>query len=383
MKNAKYSVVIFLLITVLFSTQLVGAFELDVKSAILIEAETGQVLYEKNSEEELPPASMTKIMTLLLAMESLERDEISLDEKVVISDYASSMGGSQIYLAANDEVSVEKLLKAVTIASANDASVALGEVIGGTYSSFVDMMNEKADELEMKDTNFVNSTGLPAENHYTSARDITKMSRELVKYEKILEWGQIWTETIELPNREAMLVNTNSLINSYTGLDGIKTGHTSEAGYCLAATAKRSDIRLISVVMDTESEAERNELTSRLLNYGYNSFSQEKFMEKDEEIQEIQIPGGSERFTTGQAAEDLTVMVSRSERDEYSTEFMLNNEMEAPVEKGDVLGQFLVKKDGDTVNQIDILATEDVGRANIFVRLWRAFVNWIGSIISS
>ncbi|MFW5984992.1 MAG: D-alanyl-D-alanine carboxypeptidase family protein [Halanaerobiaceae bacterium] len=383
MKNAKYSVVIFLLITVLFSTQLVGAFELDVKSAILIEAETGQVLYEKNSEEELPPASMTKIMTLLLAMESLERDEISLDEKVVISDYASSMGGSQIYLAANDEVSVEKLLKAVTIASANDASVALGEVIGGTYSSFVDMMNEKADELEMKDTNFVNSTGLPAENHYTSARDITKMSRELVKYEKILEWGQIWTETIELPNREAMLVNTNSLINSYTGLDGIKTGHTSEAGYCLAATAKRSDIRLISVVMDTESEAERNELTNRLLNYGYNNFSQEKFMEKDEEIQEIQIPGGSERFTTGQAAEDLTVMVSRSERDEYSTEFMLNNEMEAPVEKGDVLGQFLVKKDGDTVNQIDILATEDVGRANIFVRLWRAFVNWIGSIISS
>ncbi|MFW6257132.1 MAG: D-alanyl-D-alanine carboxypeptidase family protein [Bacillota bacterium] len=383
MKNAKYSVVIFLLITVLFSTQLVGAFELDVKSAILIEAETGQVLYEKNSEEELPPASMTKIMTLLLAMESLEKDEISLDEKVVISDYASSMGGSQIYLAANDEVSVEKLLKAVTIASANDASVALGEVIGGTYSSFVDMMNEKADELEMKDTNFVNSTGLPAENHYTSARDITKMSRELVKYEKILEWGQIWTETIELPNREAMLVNTNSLINSYTGLDGIKTGHTSEAGYCLAATAKRSDIRLISVVMDTESEAERNELTNRLLNYGYNSFSQEKFIEKDEEIQEIRIPGGSERFTTGQAAEDLTVMVSRSERDEYSTEFMLNNEMEAPVEKGDVLGQFLVKKDGDTVNQIDILATEDVGRANIFVRLWRAFVNWIGSIISS
>ncbi|MFW6280333.1 MAG: D-alanyl-D-alanine carboxypeptidase family protein, partial [Halanaerobium sp.] len=229
----------------------VKAFEIEPESAILIEAETGQVLFEKNADRQLPPASLTKIMPLLIAMEEIDKGSIDLNDMVTVSRYAESMGGSQIFLAANTQVELEKLLKAVTIASGNDASVAIGEYIAGTYSNFIAMMNEKADELGMENTNFSNSTGLPDPDNYSTARDISIMARELAKYPQILEWASIWTETIQLPNREAMLVNTNGLINRYPSMDGLKTGHTQEAGFCLAATAQKGNTRLISVVMQS------------------------------------------------------------------------------------------------------------------------------------
>ena len=231
-----------IIMTVFFSFVLITpalAFDVVTDSAILLEAETGQVLFSKNADRKLPPASVTKIMTLLITMEKLEEGKISLDDQVTISRYAESMGGSQIFLAANTQVKLEKLLKAVTIASGNDASVAIGEYIAGTYSNFIAMMNDKAKELGMDSTNFANSTGLPDPNHYSTARDISIMARELVKYPQVLEWASIWTETIELPGRKAMLVNTNSLINKYPSMDGLKTGHTQEAGFCLASTAQK------------------------------------------------------------------------------------------------------------------------------------------------
>lgn len=385
MKNVRkvleVTAVLFIMTLVLVNSA--AAFELDVRSAILADAETGQILYEKNADERLPMASITKIMPMLLAMEEIEAGRLALEDEVVISNYASSMGGSQIFLAENTEVSIEKLLKAVTIASANDATVALGEAISGTYSSFVNLMNERAAELGMEDTNFINSTGLPAENHYTTARDIVKMSREVIKYDLVLEWGQIWTENIQLPGREAMLVNTNRLINSYPGMDGIKTGYTSESGYSLAATAERNDVRLISVVMKTESPEERRELTSRLLNYGYNNFSREIFLRDEEEIQNIDLPGGSERYITGRAEGTLQVAVQRSNRDKYSAEFIEKKDLSAPVKEGDIVGEYVVKESGAVINSVNIRAVQDIGRANIFVRLWRSFVAWIGSIISS
>lgn len=385
MKNVRkvleVTAVLFIMALVLVNSA--AAFELDVRSAILADAETGQILYEKNADERLPMASITKIMPMLLAMEEIEAGRLALEDEVVISNYASSMGGSQIFLAENTEVSIEKLLKAVTIASANDATVALGEAISGTYSSFVNLMNERAAELGMEDTNFINSTGLPAENHYTTARDIVKMSREVIKYDLVLEWGQIWTENIQLPGREAMLVNTNRLINSYPGMDGIKTGYTSESGYSLAATAERNDVRLISVVMKTESPEERRELTSRLLNYGYNNFSREIFLRDEEEIQNIDLPGGSERYITGRAEGTLQVAVQRSNRDKYSAEFIEKKDLSAPVKEGDIVGEYVVKESGAVINSVNIRAVQDIGRANIFVRLWRSFVAWIGSIISS
>ena len=373
----------FTLLLVVLLSAAVSAFELDVESGILIEAETGQVLYEKNADLELPPASITKIMPMLMAMENIENGQISLQDEVLISNYASSMGGSQIFLAANTAVPVEKLLKAVTIASANDASVALSEYLSGTYSSFIHEMNQRAAELGMVNTNFVNSTGLPAENHYTTARDITKMAREIVQYDLILEWGQIWDTFIQLPNREARLTNTNQLINYYPGVDGIKTGYTSEAGYCLTATARRNDYRLISVVMRTESKEERRELTTRLLNFGFNNFSREILFAEGEEIQNIEIAGAKDRHTTGVISEDLIAMIRRGEKDKFSTQFSPEENLKAPLSRGDLLGEMVVEKEGEVINSVQVVVAEDVDRANIFVRLWRSFVNWIGGLLQS
>lgn len=358
-------------------------FDLDIRAAILVEAETGQVLYEKNSAETLPPASITKIMTLLIAMEEIEKGNLSLDSEISISKYAESMGGSQIYLAAGTRIKLEDLLKAVTIASANDASVAIAEAIGGTYSNFIRLMNKRAEELGMVNTHFANSTGLPVEHgeHYTTAYDITLMSRELIKYEKVLEWASIWVDYVQLPGREAMLVNTNKMINYYPGMDGLKTGHTSEAGYCLAATAKRDNMRLISVIMGAETEKRREELTARLLDYGFNAFEKELILRKGEQVHNIEVPDGKKTVTTAEVAEDLYVVYKRGAKGTLQKEIVLREDLKAPIEKGEVLGQELIVQDGEILAQVDLVAVENIEKANIFTRIWRAFVNWVGQLL--
>lgn len=357
-------------------------FDLDVLSAILIEADTGTILYEKNADEKLPPASITKIMTMLLAMEKIEAGELALDDEIKVSERAASMGGSQIYLANGIKMNVEELLKAVTIASANDASVALAEAVGGSYGRFVSMMNERAEELGMEDSYFSNSTGLPTESdHYSTARDIAKMSRELVKYEKILDWATIWVDYVELPDREAMMANTNKLIRDYPDLDGLKTGHTEEAGYCLAATAKRDDMRLISVVLKTESEDARQKLTAQLLDYGFNRFVKREFIGDKEKIQNIEVPDGKDRYLTGETEKALEIVVERGREEEVEGTVEVNEDLSAPVEKGEIIGSYRAILDDREVNSVNILAAEDIGRANIFVRLWRSFVGWVGSIL--
>ncbi|MGM0410497.1 MAG: D-alanyl-D-alanine carboxypeptidase family protein, partial [Bacillota bacterium] len=274
MKKISTILIIVLTLTTIMSSNImaVSDFDVSVDKAILIEAETGEVLFEKNADEVVPPASITKIMTLLLAMEAIENGELNLDDEVNISKRAESMGGSQIYLPDGVTLKLEELLKAVAMASANDASVAVAEAVGGSYGNFIHMMNQKAKELEMENTKFVNSTGLPAENHYSTARDISIMARELVKHEKVLDWSSNWLEYIELPKRKAMVVNTNKLIKKYDGLDGLKTGHTQEAGFCLAGTAKNNEMRLISIVLDADTDQERERVTTNLLDYGFNNF---------------------------------------------------------------------------------------------------------------
>lgn len=357
--------------------------ELNAKSAILIETDTEQVLFEKNIDEELPPASITKIMTLLIAMEEVEDGNISLDDEITVSQNAASMGGSQIYLAANDRVPFRDLIKAVAIASANDASVAIAEAISGSYSGFISLMNERAEELGMENTNFVNSTGLPDDEHYTTAEDIVKMSKELVKYEEILEWSSIWVDYIELPDREAMVANTNKLINEYQGMDGLKTGHTSEAGYCLTATARREDTRLISVVLDSETEEDRRNDTDNLLNYGFNNFEKKLVVEEGERIDNIEIPSAKNPVITAEAAENLHAMIERGASSEIEEEIRLQQSLTAPLEEGEVIGEILVKKDDDILNSVDIVTSEDIEKANVFIRLWRRFVNWIGGWLQS
>ncbi|MFW6229568.1 MAG: D-alanyl-D-alanine carboxypeptidase family protein [Halanaerobium sp.] len=358
------------------------AFDIEPESAILMEAETGQVLFEKNADRVLPPASITKIMPLLIAMEKIEDGSISLDDQVSISRYAESMGGSQIYLASDTQVELEKLLKAVTIASGNDASVAIGEHIAGTYSNFIAMMNEKAEELGMDSTNFTNSTGLPDSDHYSTARDISIMARELAKYPQILEWASIWTETIDIPGRQAMLVNTNSLINKYPSLDGLKTGHTQEAGFCLASTAKKGDVRLIAVVLKGDTLNEREEETTRMLDYGFNAFSKRKIAAAGDEIQNIPVEESADRVTVGEVSEDLNVMVQKGKEKEISQEVEVNDSLTAPIEAGSVLGKLTVYRDEETVSSVDIVAPEEIERANIFVRLWRNAIGFAQGLFS-
>ncbi|MTI59777.1 MAG: D-alanyl-D-alanine carboxypeptidase [Firmicutes bacterium] len=379
-----YTGIILLLTFIFISTSLYAAdFEVGVESAILVDYETGQVLFEKNADEVLPPASITKIMTLLLAMEEIEKGTINLDDKISISKHAQSMGGSQIFLAADTRVEVEDLLEAVTVASANDASVAIAEAIGGTYSNFVSQMNEKATELGMVNTNFVNSTGLPTEHgeHYSTARDISIMARELIKHPQVLKWASIWHDILQLPNRKADLTNTNKLINKYPGMDGLKTGHTQEAGFCLAATAKRENMRFISVVLKAETEQEREEVTSRLLDYGFNAFIKEQVVEQGSKVQNINIADGKKTTTTAEAARDLYVVIKRGSKNTLEREIKLRDGLFAPIKKGEVLGQEAIIQDGKVLAAVDLLATEDIAKANIFVRLWRGFLNWIGSLI--
>ncbi|HHU93150.1 MAG TPA: D-alanyl-D-alanine carboxypeptidase [Halanaerobiaceae bacterium] len=358
-------------------------FDLDIRAAILVESEIGQVLYEKNSAEPLPPASITKIMTLLIAMEEVEKGNIALEDEVTISKYAESMGGSQIYLAAGTRVPFGDLLKAITIASANDASVAVAEAIAGTYSNFINIMNRRAQELGMKNTHFENSTGLPVEygEHYTTAYDIALMSRELVKYDQVLEWASIWVDYVQLPGREAMLVNTNKMINSYPGMDGLKTGHTQEAGYCLSATAERNGMRLISVVLGAETEKEREELTARLLDYGFNAFVKELMLTKGDQVHNVEVPDGKKTITTAEVAEDLYVVYKKGTKGSIKKEVVLQEDLKAPIEKGEVIGQELIVQDGEVLGQVDLLASESIEKAGFFTRLWRAFTNWLGQLI--
>jgi D-alanyl-D-alanine carboxypeptidase (penicillin-binding protein 5/6) len=374
----KKSIIAISIISILFSLVFVTpvlAFDVATDSAILLEVETGQVLFEKNADRKLPPASITKIMSLLITMEKLEEGSISLDDKVTISRYAQSMGGSQIYLKANTQVELEKLLKAVTIASGNDASVAIAEYIAGTYSNFIAMMNDKAQELGMNSTNFVNSTGLPDPNHYSTARDISIMAKELSKYPQVLEWASIWTETIQLPNRKAMLVNTNSLINKYPSMDGLKTGHTQEAGFCLASTAKKGDTRLISIVLQGETLTEREESTTRLLDYGFNAFSKRKIAAAGDQIQNIPIAESANKVAVGEVASDLYVMVQKGQEKDISQEVKVKDSLTAPIEKGGVLGELTVYNGEKIISTVDVVAAAEIERANIITRMWRKIFN--------
>src|SRR5690625_2174833 len=257
----------------------------DATSAILIEQNTGQVLFNKNEHEQLPPASLTKIMTLLLVMESLDQGTLSLDEKIRVSERASSMGGSQVFLETNEEMSVEDLIKAVAIASGNDASVALAERIAGSEAAFVQQMNEKAKELDLQNTHFVNSSCLPVDNHYSSAYDMATISQELVAYEPITDYASIYEDYLRKgAENEFWLVNTNKLVRFYPGVDGLKTGYTQEAKYCLAATAKRDDMRIISVVMGSDTVKKRNAQISNMLDYAFNHYYVENLVEKGNRI---------------------------------------------------------------------------------------------------
>jgi len=337
--------------------------ELGIKaeSAILIEADTGIVLYEQNADEALPPASVTKIMSLLLIMEGLDDGRISLDDKVSVSEYAGSMGGSQIFLEPGEEMPLNDMLKAIVVSSANDATVAVVEHLMGSIDAFVVKMNERAKELGMENTVFKNTTGLDEDGHVISARDISIMSRELIKHKKIFDYTTIWMDTVR--NGEFGLSNTNKLIRFYSGANGLKTGSTSIAKYCLSASAERNDMQLIAVIMAAPTSDERFAGAKKLLDYGFATYSVYKIPQ--EIFEPVKVTGGV-NMTVNATHETESFLINKGKEKNIEKQIQLSESVAAPIEKGDKIGIINYMIDGKTVKSINITAAESIKRISFW-----------------
>lgn len=349
-----------------------------VASAVLIEQDTGEVLYEKNSHASLPPASMTKIMTLLLIMEQIESGKLSLDEKVRTSEYAASMGGSQIFLEVGEEMTVDELLRGIAMASANDASMALAERIAGTEEAFVEMMNKKVEELGLKDTKFQNPTGLPAKDHYSSAYDMAMMSQELLKHSLITKYTSTYEDYLrQNTDKPFWLVNTNKLVKFYPGVDGLKTGYTSEAKYCLTATAKKNDMRVIGVIMGATTPKERNAQMTKLLDFAFNSYETAQIYEKGQTIEAVKISKGAKEKLGLVVEQNVSVLLKKGEKASNITKkIKIDKTVKAPVKKGQQLGTLILKDGTKTLSETPLLAKEDIKTASF----WKIFKQTFKSI---
>ena len=346
-----------------------NSLEISAKSAILMDAETGMVLYSKNSTEALPPASVTKIMTLLLVAEAIRDGNIALSDKVYVSANAASMGGSQIFIKEGEEFTVEELLKSTVIASANDAAVALAELIGGTEEAFVDRMNERAKELGMNNTHFENATGLDdtVSHHLTSAYDIALMSRELIKHEVVTNYSDVWQDSIR--NGEFVLTNTNRLVRYYDGCTGLKTGSTDKAGFCVSATAKRDGMHLIAVVMGSETRDERNEAARAMLDYGFSNYA--LFTEPESELENVDVLRGVLDNVTVSSSQ-FAKLVNKSDKKRIEKEYSIPEALTAPLKSGDVVGSVIYKLDGEEIGKSDVFVKDDVSEitvADLFLRI--------------
>ena len=337
------------------------------KSAILIEVSTGEILYQKNANERLAPASMTKIMSLILIMENIANGNLKWNDIVVVSKNASSMGGSQIFLETNEMMTVEDLVKGICIASGNDATVALAEKIAGTEKAFVKLMNDKVKSLGLKNTNFVNATGLDAEGHYSSAYDMSVMARELVRHEKILEFSSIYEDYLRKNTaKKFWLVNTNKLVKFYSYIDGLKTGYTGNAGYCLTATGLKNDMRLISVVMGEENIDNRTTDTLAMLDYGFNMYSINKIVSKNKSLGNVRVNLGNIENVDIMVENDITILNNNQKGNKNITYEINTDNINAPVKKGDVVGKIDVYEDGRYLYSRDITVMNDIEKANIF-----------------
>lgn len=341
-------------------------------SAIIIEASTGTVIYNKNEHEKLAPASMTKMMGLLLIMEQIEKGNLKWDEKVTASANASSMGGSQIFLETGEQMTVEELVKGISIASGNDAMVAMAERIAGTEEAFVELMNKKASELGLKNTNFKNCTGLDVENHYSSANDMALIAKELVKYDKILEFSGTYEDYIrEGTDKSFWLVNTNKLVRFYQGVDGLKTGYTTTAGYCLTATAKKDGMRIITVVMNEPDSATRNSETTAMLDYGFNMYGMEQLLNKDNVLGKIKVDLGEKEYVEVVPKEEVNILNNKNSNKRNVTYKVELNDVKAPIAVGDKVGKINVIESNKTIMTVDVTVKEDIDKANIFISYLR------------
>ncbi len=351
-----------------------GAPTVNCKSAILMEAGTGTILYTKNAYEALPPASVTKVMTLLLVMEAIDQNRISLTDTVTVSANAASMGGSQVYLKEGEQMSLEDMLKSVVIASANDAAVALAEYLCGSVDAFVSKMNQRAEQLGMKNTHFENVTGLDdtAQNHLTSAHDIAVMSRELIRHKTILQYSSIWMDTIR--NGEFGLTNTNRLVRFYNGCTGLKTGSTEKAGFCVSATAERDGMSLICVIMGAETRDIRNANATALLDWGFANYA--LYKAPAEEMPPVYVIGGNVS-TCHTISSDFLCVLPKSELAAMERVVELPEKINAPVSRGDTVGHVVFKVGDRIVGEGSIVSLDNISKMNFFEILSHSFARFL------
>ena len=349
-----------------------GAPAVEAQAAVLMEQETGQVLFEQNAHDKLEPASVTKVMTLLLVMEALDAGRLTLDELVTVSANAAGMGGSQVYLKENEQMTVDELIKAVAVVSGNDAAVALAERLAGSEAAFVERMNQRAAELGMADTHFVNCTGLPATGHLTSAYDIAVMSRALMRHPDIRNYTTIWMDSIR--GGQFQLSNTNRLVRFYEGCTGLKTGSTDTAGYCLSATAERDGMSLIAVVLKADTSDRRFETARSLLDFGFANYTLLD-IQPGQALPPVTVLLGEQSQVQPQLSGSPRILVERDQVDSVTTQVRLASDVEAPVEPGQTLGELVVLVDGQEQQSLPLTARQGVARLSVggvFSRFLRA-----------
>ncbi|MCB2297037.1 D-alanyl-D-alanine carboxypeptidase family protein [Clostridium tagluense] len=338
----------------------------EAKSALLMEPSSGKIIYEKNSHEKFAPASVTKIMTMLLAMEAVDSGKIKLQDKITISENSKKMGGSSMILDTGEIRTVEEILKGIAIASGNDAAVAMAEYLGGSESAFVSMMNEKAKSLNMKDTAFKNCTGLSADGHFTSAFDISIMSRELLKHPKILKYSSTYMETITEGRKTPIgLVNHNKLVRFFKGCDGLKTGFTSEAKYCISATALQNNVRMLAIIMGAPTFKIRNSDASMLMNYGFSKFETKKIIAKDEELQKIPLNKKGDKFIIAKAQENFLITIERGKKNEITKKLVLDEGL-TEYKKDVAIGVCEIYVDNELCGKIIICSDRDIKKSRVW-----------------
>lgn len=347
------------------------------KSALLIDYNSNEVLYEKDSNAKLPIASMVKLMTILLTCESIERNELSVDELVQTSENASGMGGSQVFIDPFVSYKAGQLLKSVVLSSANDSSVALAEHLAGSESVFVDKMNKRAKELGMTNTLYANCTGLPAPEQYSCANDCAIVLKELTKHEIYHQYSSIWMEDFVHPSgRKTEMVNTNKLIRYYQGCDGGKTGSTSEAGYCLSATAQKGGMRIIAVVIGAKTGQDRFKEVTSLFNYGFANFENKTILDCSNAVINIDVDKAKTKQTAIFAERSAYGLCKKGENNEYQTDIQLNQDIVAPIKSGEVVGKLIITKNGKVIDEINLIVKEDIEKITLKDGFKKIISNW-------
>ncbi len=363
--------------SVIFANTQDAKLDIVSKSAILMDASTGKVLYEKNSHDKLPPASVTKVMTMLLICEALEGGKIKEDDDVQVSEVAASMGGSQIFLEPGEIQKVDTLLKSIAVASANDACVAMAEYIGGSVEEFVVLMNKRAKELGMNDTNFVNTNGLPVDNHYTSAYDIALMSKELLTHKKISKYLTTWMDEVVVGKKQAKIgiSNTNKLVKHYTGATGVKTGFTQQAKYCLSASAIRNNTHLIAVTLCAETSPIRFKDATSLLNYGFANYESVKICGANDKVATVKFEKGEKENVDLVAKDNLSVLIKKDDKKDFQKKVEIKQNLKLPIKKNTELGVVKVYRGKELVGETKIINSEDINKASYLQMLRRVVDN--------